>query len=251
MKRACLIALLCACCAPASGAAEPAAAVSSAQALLTYVAANGGVCLMRADGTHAVRMTPRSTVFYPAWSASGRYVAVERWAGRDRHHDLLTKVNVFDAKGRLRWKFGPGMNNSLPHWAPDGKHIAYFVATKHSGWLAVATPNGKNAHRIESCLGNWDFCPSYWRWSADGTRIAFVSRTALSSPNSVFSARADGSDRRLLVPNATAPAFSPVEPKLAYTGPNGSHGLWSLFVRRCRRGQPARDHAALGVAGDW
>ena len=247
MNRACLIALLCLSCTLASCSPAP-AGTASAQALLTYVAKNGGVCLMRADGTHAVRLTPRANVSGPSWSPAGRYVAVERDAGRDNNHKPVSKVTVLDSTGRVRWRFGGGLNNAQPHWAPDGRHIEYFALAQHTGWLAAARPNGKQGHRIAGCIGNpIDFCPRNATWSEDGQRLAFVDRTDSNSPVSIFSTRYDGSDRRLLVANADTPAYSPVEPKLAYSGQNGSPGLWSLFVANADGGNP---HAITPASPD-
>jgi hypothetical protein len=54
----------------------------TAPALLTYVASDGGICVVHADGTHPERVTAKGTkVTARAWSPHGRYLAFGRRAG--------------------------------------------------------------------------------------------------------------------------------------------------------------------------
>jgi len=215
---------------PASGSAL--VHVAPGRALLTYVSPKGGICLIRADGTHAIRLSRRwKQIWAPSWSPRGRYVAFERFAGYDSNRDATTKINVADARGRMRWAFGGGSTNRNALWAPDGRHIAYFGAYAHAGGLAAARPNGTYDRGIAGCIGYpVAFCPSAPTWSADAERLAYVDRFDLESPVSVFSSRFDGTDRRVLVANADWPAYSPRGAKIAYEGPNGSALRGSLFV---------------------
>lgn len=220
-----------------SGAAK---APAVGRALLTYVASNGGVCLVRADGTHAVRLTPRwKRVDGLAWSPRGKYLAMQRFVGYDHNHDQVTKISVADARGRLRWTFGDGgSGNSRPLWSSDGRAIAYFESWAHAGGLAVARPNGSNDQGISGCIGNpLAFCPSRPTWSADGRCLAFVDRADLDTPPGIFRVCFDGSGSRELVVNASWPAFAPKGSMLAYTGPNGTD-LGSLFVADGDGGNP-------------
>jgi Tol biopolymer transport system component len=207
----------------------------SIPALLTYVASNGGLCVVRADGTHAVRLTPRGKrVAEPSWSPRGRYVAMERSIGYDSNHDLNTKITVADDRGRLRWTFGNGgIGNRSPLWSPDGRNIAYFESWAHSGGLSLAHPNGSGDRGIAGCTGNpVAFCPQYPTWSADGRCLAFVDRPDLARPPGIFRACLDGSASRLLVPDASWPAYAPDGTKLAYIRayPRPDLMAWSLFV---------------------
>ena len=226
MRRLLLTALLLAVTLPAGGAAGQGAA----PALLTYVASNGGICVVRADGTHAVRVTPRlRKLAEPTWSPHGRYLAFDRFTGYDSSHDPITKIGVADDRGRLHASFGSGSNdNSRAAWAPDGRHLAYFARAGKTGWFAAARPDGSHDAGLAGCTGfPVEYCPRSPTWSADGRRLAF--EDGGGSP-AIWSVRFDGRDRRLLVAGGGQPAFAPVGAKLAYVAPNGSSTEGSLFV---------------------
>jgi Tol biopolymer transport system component len=197
-------------------------------ALLTYVAANRGICLIRADGKHPVRLTPRlKGLGTPAWSPRGRYIAFKRSADYRGGHPSTAKIAVADARGRVHWTFGAWDKNGSPVWSPDGRHIAYRGTDNDgSNGFGVARPDGSNDHRVLECLS--DDCNAHPSWSADGQRIAFVDWTGPSAPR-IVSTRSDGSDRRLLVADAQQPVYSPKEPKLAYTAGSQS-AFTTLFV---------------------
>jgi Tol biopolymer transport system component len=223
-----LIAALLACVVPTSGSPGLGPAHAT-QALLTYVAANRGICLVRADGTHPVRLTPRwKGLGEPAWSPRGRYVAFKRFAGDGAVHN--SRIAVADARGHVHWTFGAWDKNGSPLWSPDGRHIAYRgTALDGRGGFDVARPDGSDDHRLVECDG---YCSALPSWSADGQRLAFEDRPDPSSPLGIVSTLADGSDRRLLVADAQEPAYSPRGSKLAYVHvdlePSGA--VTTLFV---------------------
>jgi Tol biopolymer transport system component len=198
---------------------------SPSHALLTYVAFNRGICLIRADGKHSVRLTPRwRGLGTPAWSPRGRYIAFKRSAGAPS----TSKIAVADARGHVHWTFGAWDKNGSPLWSPDGRHIAYRgTATNGHNGLDVARPDGSHDHRLLTC--DLDYCDPYPSWSADGRRLAFADGSDPSRPVRIVSTLADGSDRHLLVADAYQAAYSPKEPKLAYAAPSGSSRS-SLFV---------------------
>jgi Tol biopolymer transport system component len=185
--------------------------------LLTYVASNGGICLIRADGSHAVRLTPRrKRVGDPQWSPQGRYLAFERFAGYDTNHDPVTRLSVADARGRIRWTFGDAQTNDDPQWSPDGRHVLYYQVWNHSADYAVARPTGSDVHELVSCVEGP--CPGQPVWSADGQLLAFDQRDFSTGGSNIFTIRRDGSGRRLLIANASEPAYAPKRSKLAYVG---------------------------------
>lgn len=231
-SRLCLLALLFATVLPVAGSGSANSnSPRPGRALLTYVARNGGICLVRADGSHPVRLTPRwKRVGQPAWTPRGRYVAFQRFAGYDHNHDPIRRIAIADARGHVRWTFGEigsgdHPESSRPLWSPDGRHIAYFLAVGKVGGLEVVRSDGTHPHTIAGCTGfPVEDCPGEPAWTADGQRLAFVDRLGPCSPecaSGIFTARPDGSDRRLLVEGGAGPAFSPDGSKLAYAGPDG------------------------------
>ena len=183
-----------------------------APALLTYVAAKGGLCAVRADGSHPQRLTPRWSLFGPAWSPSGRYVASSRASGLGG-----SAIFVADTRGKIRWRFGSGKHNGGPVWSPDGLHIAYFASWAHIYSLNVADKDGSHGGAVATSPGFPSYGPIDPAWSAEGQRLAFADGSDFASvPQGIYSTRADGSDGRLLVPHAIEPAYSPDGTKLAF-----------------------------------
>jgi Tol biopolymer transport system component len=179
--------------------------------LLTYVASNGGICLVRADGSHAMRLTPRWRVGGPAWSPSGRYVAFARGTGADR-----SKIVVADARGRIRWRFGVAQYNGGPLWSPDGRYIAYFGSWAHVYGLAVARMDGSADRGVVASPAFPSYGPADPAWVPGKQQLAFDDGNFVDTPQGIFTVAPDGSGRRLLVADARQPVFSPDGSKLAY-----------------------------------
>jgi Tol biopolymer transport system component len=201
------------------------------RALLTFALPSGGICAVRADGSRGVRLTPRWPLSGLAWSSDGRYVAFVRATG-----GRPTKISVADARGRIRWRFGSRWIEELI-WAPDGRHIAYVsrTTTGYGLWLDVARRDGSDLHTVVD--SGWPPPSGFGdpAWSPDGQRIAFVH--GLGHLN-VYSVRLDGSNRQLLVENATSPAYSPNGTKLAYVGYGVGNG--GVFVANADGSDPTR-----------
>jgi Tol biopolymer transport system component len=167
--------------------------------------------LVRADGSHAVRLTPRWRVGGPAWSPSGRYVAFARGTGSDG-----SKIAVADARGRIRRRFGVAQSNGGPLWSPDGRYIAYFASWAHVYGLAVARMDGSADRGVASSPAFPSYGPADPAWVPGARRLAFDDGNFVDTPQGIFTVAPDGSDRQLLLADARRPAFSPDGSKLAY-----------------------------------
>ena len=176
-------------------------------ALLTYSKAvqPSGLCLARADGSRRFRLT-RGKDSHPSWSPLGSYVAFARQTEPGR-----SQILVADARGRVLRRFGTGYSIH-PAWSPNGERIAYSSGAR----LVVANRAGRTIaeHSIRALVGG----PA---WSPDSRRLAFVEAQAIDrgeavAQRGIYVINADGSGRRLLVPNAIDPAWSPDGSKIAY-----------------------------------
>jgi Tol biopolymer transport system component len=184
----------------------------SRRPLLTYAAPGVGLCLVRSDGTHAVRLPkPLVNGHDPAWSPDGRYLAYDGAGG----------ITVADARGDVAWTISADGNGSLgwPLWAPDAGHIAYEADSAPSRnftyELMVARSSGANAVGIGGNMDPWGDAldPA---WAPDGQRLAFEGSRHTVSESGIFSVRVDGTDRQLLVGGGADPAYSPDGAQLAY-----------------------------------
>jgi dipeptidyl aminopeptidase/acylaminoacyl peptidase len=144
--------------------------------------ANGGVVLIRRDGTRRVlaratyRRIPNGRLLarlYNAieWSRDGARLLALRW-GSSR------ALVVIDAKGRV----GPTIAQALDgRWSPEGARIAFVRHERGLGRvLFLAARDGGSPRRIAAHLGSFS-------WSPDGTRLAY---TRTDAPG-LFIARAN------------------------------------------------------------
>lgn len=116
-------------------------------------------------------------------------------------------------------------------WAPDGALLYY--AAGHE--IRVARSDGSDARRILTVQGQ-----PYWiRFSHDGRRIRFSSWDEKSNTNSLWEARADGSQLRRLLsgwnpqPNECCGAWLTDGRYFVFASTRG--GSWNLWAMRERR----------------
>jgi Tol biopolymer transport system component len=140
----------------------------------------GAVWIESLDGSHRTRL---ATGTDPEWSPDGRRIAFVR------DGDLyVTRVS----SGTERRVTSDG-GNAGPSWSPAANALAFWHTT--SGAIAVETIGAGGAHRRKLAAG---MQPA---WSPDGAQIAYA------GDGGIWSMRANGSRKRLLVRNAFMPAW--------------------------------------------
>jgi Tol biopolymer transport system component len=245
-----------------AGALMPAAAAARLHGRIVFVSERRlslteppgeAVWTMRADGTHARRLTRLRNLVLdgdPVWSPSGRWIAF----GRSDHGH--TSIWLMTAGGRRAHRLiSDGMR---PAWSPAGGWIAFTRSDPNSsnGTVWVVRPDGSQANPIGT--------GGQPAWSPDGKRL--VAATEETDDNGslgqgkidVFNL--DGSGRRTLFASPErghpySPAWSPNGRQIVFTRDffvEGSLGeLWSIPSAGGDAARLARnaDRAAFSPSG--
>ena len=184
--------------------------------------ATGRICLAHPDGSHAVRVLSTGGYGEPAWSPGGRYLAYSRLTtNRERkriRNRPVYEIYLATAGGRVLRDLSNGTSvfNQDPAWSPDGRRLA-FTSSFRGSIVSVVSRKGGQPLQLAVQAGT----PT---WTPDGAQIFFGGRDGISS------VRPNGADRMLIVPGATAPAFSPDGTKLAYLRANAYGTESDVFV---------------------
>ncbi len=176
---------------------------------------NQEIYLMNADGSNQVRLTNNpGTDSFPAFSPDGRRIAfvsqnasgafAVKLMNADGTNQIgLTPIDFFNSPY-------PWHANSSLSWSPDGGKIAF----DDNGEIFTVNVDGSNRTNLTNHPAS-DIEPA---WSADGSRILFVSSRVFYL--TLHTMNADGSDVRAL-PSAgelwdMSPDWSPTGNKIAF-----------------------------------
>jgi len=178
--------------------------------LLTFsVESSGGLCLARADGSHGVQLT-QGKDRAPSWSPNGRYVVFSRQVG------TTTRILVADTRGRVVRALTQAGAFADPAWSPNGKRIAYVSRGRRTR-IAIVDVAGR---AVDEVLAAPTALLSKPAWTPDSRRIAFAediqTDQGTAGTSRIVVANADGTGRRVLVDQASDPAWSPGGAKIAY-----------------------------------
>lgn len=192
------------------------------------------IYLMEANGKN-VRKVFRSSAYreYPTWSPDGKkltYLHAEDWS---------IYVGTIDGEHEERVASANFLGGD-PTWSPDGSEIVFVSTDPPAGYFLKAV--NLQTRKVKVLLPNnepktvWD--PA---WSPDGALIAFYWRT-----KGIYTIRKSGRGLKLIVRDASHPAWSPGGDELIY-GKRSQLFKVDLSNRKSKQ----LTHGALNFGADW
>jgi len=179
--------------------------------LIVFVGANGGIYVMRPDGSRR-RLIAKGGFAddNPTWSPDSRRIAFAR-----QETATLWRLFIVRADGRgLRALTSRRITAINPSWSPNGRRIAF--AQRLLRWQ-IFTVNLAGGARKR--ISNGRASDSFPVWSPNGRRLAFVRQEG--NTTAVFTVGADGRGVRRASPRsmiAVQPAWSPTGRRIAFAG---------------------------------
>lgn len=182
--------------------------------LIAFTRSDGGVFVMRVDGTGVRQLRPESAAGRAStltWSPDGRKLA---FATSVDSADPYRGIWLMKADGQSDpVRLVKGRIGALS-WSADGRRIAY---TWYNDIWAV-NADGSNRQR----LTNMPSSTKTWvDWSPAGSRIAF---STFDVPSGVYVMDTSGRNVHKLARQATLPDWSPDGRKIAFTSLNDPDG---------------------------
>ena len=156
--------------------------------------------MVGANGKGLTRLTPKGTttavVFSydsVSWSPDGTKVAVAA-AKEPFWNTSIHSVYVASADGSSFKRVGPRGNIWDAVWSPDGRWIAFSMATKATGGLFqlyLMHPNGSGVRQLTS--GSDGLSSLHPTWSPDSDQLLFLRGTSNSGNANIWSINVHGS----------------------------------------------------------
>lgn len=198
-----------------------------AQSRLAYVAGDGSLHVVDADGANDRVVERGGKALSPAWRHDGHALVFSDLA------DAGTQIGWVDLTNDSVHFFTatPRGLNIAPAYSPDDRWIVFGTAAESGTRLVAMRADSTSAVRPIRTTGSYDATePTF---SPDGGRIAFVSPRP-GRPQ-IYSAALDGSDERLETPRVkgtppyrTGPDWSPDGRFIAFQQQNGPFQVWLL-----------------------
>jgi dipeptidyl aminopeptidase/acylaminoacyl peptidase len=172
---------------------------------LTLVAVTAAHCLSIAKEPRPITLQDLQTlshnsIYYLQISPDGRRIVYTTWGNAAEGEGPEGNLWIVDARpNSTPRQFGRGM---LPHWSPDGAHLAYYSPGARNRQLWVMDVRTGKSHQIThlrdgiqisqyTFFDGWWFDPLWYSWSPDGTKLAFTSLTAKEGAQSGMAPKAN------------------------------------------------------------
>lgn len=113
------------------------------------------------------------------------------------------KVSTIRGVGQTQLEFLPFEDNV--GWSPDGKKIAYLANPDPHGPIRLYVSDIPSAGHRPTLVSQPDYDVISFSWSPDGKKLAFIQYNYADRHYSIVTARADGTEQRVVVNMADTP----------------------------------------------
>jgi Tol biopolymer transport system component len=199
---------------------DTAPAISPDGTRIAYVSQPAGVdtppriCVMNADGTEPVLITPDTVVASgPSWSPDGSRLGYTRYEWGGGAEVCTMKPDGTDIRCLTG---GFDLASMDPVWSPDGTAIAFTARLNGTAGTRIFLMNQDGT--VLGRLTADSFTEGHPSWAPDGSRIAYA--VTMEGESGVGTIRPDGTGRTLLFLRDGFngyPAWSPNSTRLAFT----------------------------------
>ena len=159
---------------------------------LMLVAVTAASCLSIAKEPRPITLQDlqslsHNSIYYLQVSPDGRRIVYTTWGNAAEGEGPESNLWIVDARpNSTPRQIGRGL---LPHWSPDGEHLAYYTPSLRNRQLWVVDVRTGKSRQIthlrdgiqisqNTFFDGWWFDPLWYCWSPDGTKLAFTSLTA-------------------------------------------------------------------------
>lgn len=194
-----------------------------------YQPLSGGlhqIYALNADGSGNQKLVEASIgLNHHDWSPDAQNLAAVGYVSQ-----TTWSIYVFDADGThlIRLTTTNEVNDSEPHWSPDGTQIAFTrIYPNQNDKTEIWIMDADGSNQIYTGIDGFAA-----KWSSDGTR--FIYQSSLRDSSDIFTCNTDGTGLQQLTDtdiDEWFPIFSPDESQIAYNAyPVGDYSSSEIYI---------------------